>query len=149
MGEVFATLQELKASRVHARKAKAHPCDLLFSAQTDSVCHIFRDLQKQARTIVMIVINQPVQPVLAAGATLNKSHLITFQDPQSSRFARSICSACKSSSAKFWSSSVRSRPASLTGVVNHTNQSRCAELKSESLNTLLVRTLAPTTLCKH
>lgn len=49
VAEVFATLQELKSSRVHARKAKAHPCDLLFSAQTDSVCHIFRDLQKQVQ----------------------------------------------------------------------------------------------------
>lgn len=47
--EVWATLQELKASRVHARKAKAHPCDLLFSAQTDAVCHICRDLQKQVK----------------------------------------------------------------------------------------------------
>ncbi|XP_035534355.1 nesprin-2 isoform X4 [Morone saxatilis] len=48
--EVAATLQELKATRVHLEK-KDHPSDISFSAQTERVCHACGDLSQQMEAL--------------------------------------------------------------------------------------------------
>ncbi|XP_035851599.1 nesprin-2 [Sander lucioperca] len=49
--EVAAALQELKATRVYVEKEEAHPCDISFSGQTESVCHACLDLSQQMEAL--------------------------------------------------------------------------------------------------
>nr|XP_020459524.1 nesprin-1-like [Monopterus albus] len=49
--EVAEALQELKATRVHAEKEEAQPCDIAFSNQAESISHACEDLGQQMEVL--------------------------------------------------------------------------------------------------